>query len=96
MDFHYQALFPLGPDETEYEKISAEHVSTLKVEGRTILGGDASIRFTYRRATVEERAWMAAREKAATSLRPSIKIPIALMRGSSNMASINSLTPMTA
>lgn len=37
MDFHYQALFPLGPDETEYEKISDEHVSTIEVEGRTIL-----------------------------------------------------------
>jgi len=37
MDFHYQPLFPLGPDQTEYEKISSDHVSTLQVEGRTIL-----------------------------------------------------------
>ena len=37
MDFHYQAPFPLGPDETEYEKISSDHVSTLEIDGRTIL-----------------------------------------------------------
>ena len=37
MDFHYQASFSLGPDETEYEKISSDHVSTLEIDGRTIL-----------------------------------------------------------
>ncbi|MDA0766634.1 MAG: fumarate hydratase [Verrucomicrobia bacterium] len=37
MDFHYQPLFPLGPDQTEYEKISSDHVSTLQAGDRTIL-----------------------------------------------------------
>ncbi|MEM6623412.1 MAG: FtsX-like permease family protein [Pseudomonadota bacterium] len=32
----------------------------LASEGRTILGGDASVEFTYRFATDEERAWLAA------------------------------------
>lgn len=35
--FHYQEPFPLGPDTTEYEKISSEHVSTVEFEGETIL-----------------------------------------------------------
>ena len=35
--FHYQDPFPLGPDTTEYEKISSEHISTVEFEGETIL-----------------------------------------------------------
>ena len=31
----------------------------LSSEGATLLGGDAEMSFTYRRATEEERAWMA-------------------------------------
>ncbi|RLA11805.1 MAG: fumarate hydratase, partial [Gammaproteobacteria bacterium] len=36
-DFHYQEMFELGPDETEYRKLGNEHISTLEVDGRQIL-----------------------------------------------------------
>ncbi|MAG30131.1 MAG: fumarate hydratase [Deltaproteobacteria bacterium] len=36
-EFHYQEMFELGPDETEYRKLGDEHVSTIEVEGREIL-----------------------------------------------------------
>jgi fumarate hydratase class I len=36
-DFHYQEMFELGTDETEYRKLGNEHVSTLEVDGRQIL-----------------------------------------------------------
>jgi putative ABC transport system permease protein len=36
----------------------------LAAEGRTILGGDAELEFTYRFPTAEERAWIAARAEA--------------------------------
>ncbi|UCF53460.1 MAG: fumarate hydratase [Bradyrhizobium sp.] len=36
-EFHYQEMFELGPDETEYRKLSDEHVSTVEVDGRRIL-----------------------------------------------------------
>ncbi len=35
--FHYQEPFPLGPDETEYVKISGDHVSDGEFEGQRIL-----------------------------------------------------------
>lgn len=35
--FHYQNPFPLGPDTTEYQKISSEGVTTTQFEGETIL-----------------------------------------------------------
>lgn len=35
--FHYQDPFPLGPDTTEYEHISTDHVSTTEFEGESIL-----------------------------------------------------------
>ncbi|MEJ6579857.1 MAG: fumarate hydratase [Akkermansiaceae bacterium] len=35
--FHYQNPFPLGPDTTEYEKISSDFVSTSEFEGQEIL-----------------------------------------------------------
>ena len=35
--FQYQDTFPLGPDETEYRKLSAEGVSTAEFAGREIL-----------------------------------------------------------
>lgn len=35
--FHYQDPFPLGPDMTEYEKISGEHIATTEFEGQPIL-----------------------------------------------------------
>ncbi|MEL6481498.1 MAG: drug:proton antiporter, partial [Pseudomonadota bacterium] len=40
--------------------ITAAIQAGLAAEGRAILGGDASITLTYRRATEDERAWMAA------------------------------------
>ncbi|MEM7496988.1 MAG: FtsX-like permease family protein [Pseudomonadota bacterium] len=40
--------------------ITAAIQAGLAAEGRSILGGDVSITLTYRRATDEERAWMAA------------------------------------
>ncbi|MEM6973307.1 MAG: FtsX-like permease family protein [Pseudomonadota bacterium] len=40
--------------------ITAAIQAGLAAEGRTILGGDASITLTYRRASAEERDWMAA------------------------------------
>ena len=36
-NFHYQEMFQLGPDETDYRSLGDEHVSTIEVEGRTIL-----------------------------------------------------------
>ncbi|MEI6676217.1 MAG: fumarate hydratase [Verrucomicrobiota bacterium] len=35
--FHYQDPFPLGPDATEYELLTAEHVSLGEFEGRPVL-----------------------------------------------------------
>ncbi|MCH7225813.1 fumarate hydratase [Haloferula sp. A504] len=35
--FHYQDPFPLGPDTTEYEKISSEHVSVGEFDGKPML-----------------------------------------------------------
>ncbi|MBK1827712.1 fumarate hydratase [Haloferula rosea] len=35
--FHYQDPFPLGPDTTEYQKISSDHVSLSEFEGQNIL-----------------------------------------------------------
>jgi fumarate hydratase class I len=37
VDFHYQEMFELGPDETEYRNLGAEYVSTVEIEGRRIL-----------------------------------------------------------
>jgi fumarate hydratase class I len=39
-EFHYQEMFELGPDETEYRSLGNEHVSTFEVDGRTILKVD--------------------------------------------------------
>ncbi|MBI4600867.1 MAG: fumarate hydratase [Planctomycetes bacterium] len=39
-DFRYQDPFPLGPDATEYRKLTSDHVSTAVFEGRTILKVD--------------------------------------------------------
>jgi len=36
-DFYHQEMFELGPDETPYRKLGDEHVSTLEVDGRTLL-----------------------------------------------------------
>jgi len=36
-EFTYQPPLPLGPDETEYRKLSSEHVSASTFEGQTIL-----------------------------------------------------------
>jgi fumarate hydratase class I len=36
-EFHFQRIFELGPDETPYRKLTSDHVSTLEVEGRTLL-----------------------------------------------------------
>ncbi len=36
-EFHYQPLLELGPDETAYRKLSADHVSVVNVDGREIL-----------------------------------------------------------
>jgi len=37
VDFQYQELLPLGPDDTPYRLITTEGVSTTTVDGRTIL-----------------------------------------------------------
>ena len=36
-DFQYQPLFELGPDETEYRKLSSDHVSVVEVGDRSLL-----------------------------------------------------------
>ena len=36
-DFQYQPLFELGPDETEYRKLSSDHVSVIEVGDRSLL-----------------------------------------------------------
>ena len=36
-DFHYQEMFELGSDDTEYRKLGEDGVSTLEVDGRTLL-----------------------------------------------------------
>lgn len=35
--FHYQEIFPLGPDATEYELISTDHVSVAEFDGQPVL-----------------------------------------------------------
>lgn len=35
--FYYQEAFPLGPDTTEYEQISSEHVSMVEFDGKPML-----------------------------------------------------------
>ena len=39
-DFQFQEIFEFGPDETEYRKLSSDHVSTVEVDGRSILKVD--------------------------------------------------------
>jgi len=39
-DFQFQEIFEFGPDQTEYRKLSSDHVSTAQVDGRTILKVD--------------------------------------------------------
>ena len=36
-DFIYEDLLPVGPDKTEYRKVSSDGVSTFTAEGRTFL-----------------------------------------------------------
>ncbi len=36
-EFHFQKLLELGDDETTYRKLTDEHVSTLEIDGRTLL-----------------------------------------------------------
>jgi len=36
-EFHYQAMFELGPDETEYRKLGGEGVSSVEIDGRRLL-----------------------------------------------------------
>ena len=36
-EFHYQEMFELGEDETEYRKLGDEGVSTVEIDGRSIL-----------------------------------------------------------
>ncbi len=36
-DFHYQPIFELGPDETRYRKLTADGVSTIRVDGAEML-----------------------------------------------------------
>ena len=35
--FKFQEMFELGPDTTEYRKLTSDHVSTVKFEGRDVL-----------------------------------------------------------
>jgi fumarate hydratase class I len=39
-DFQFQEIFEFGPDETEYRKLSGDHVSTVEVDGRTLIKVD--------------------------------------------------------
>jgi fumarate hydratase class I len=39
-EFHYQPLLELGHAETEYRKLTSDHVSTVEVDGRTIVKVD--------------------------------------------------------
>jgi fumarate hydratase class I len=36
-DFAYSPMFPLGPDKTEYELVSDEHVKLVDLDGETFL-----------------------------------------------------------
>ncbi len=66
--FFYQDAFPLGPDPTEYERISSDHVSVTEFEGQemlkiapealTFLAAEAikAINFTLRPAHLEQVA----------------------------------------
>ena len=36
-DFTYEDLLPIGPDKTEYRKVSSDGVSTFTAEGKTFL-----------------------------------------------------------
>ncbi|MEZ4290463.1 MAG: fumarate hydratase [Myxococcota bacterium] len=36
-DFHYEEMFELGPDRTEYRKLGDEGISTIRIDGREIL-----------------------------------------------------------
>ncbi len=40
-EFHYQPLFELAPDETEYRKLTSDHVSVVDAGGRSVLRVDA-------------------------------------------------------
>ena len=39
-DFTYSPMFPLGPDETEYELVSTDHVRVVEMDGETFLRVD--------------------------------------------------------
>ena len=36
-DYAHHEMFPLGPDQTEYRKLSSAHVGTAKFNGKDIL-----------------------------------------------------------
>ncbi|HKK51904.1 MAG TPA: fumarate hydratase, partial [Myxococcota bacterium] len=36
-EFHHQPMFELGADETEYRKLGDDGVSTVEIDGRTLL-----------------------------------------------------------
>lgn len=75
--FHYQETFPLGPDATEYVKISGDHVSVGEFDGREILKIDPealsflsneafkAISFTLRPAHLEQVAAILGDEEAS-------------------------------
>lgn len=66
--FYYQEAFPLGPDTTEYEKISSDHVSVVEFDGKpilkvepealTVLANEAikAVSFTLRTSHIEQVA----------------------------------------
>ena len=42
-DFHYQPLFELGPDQTEYRQLTTDGVSTTSMNGRELLVVDPDV-----------------------------------------------------
>ena len=55
-DFRYQPLFELGPDETRYRHLTSNHVSTLELEGRSILRIEAEGLIRIAREAMDDMA----------------------------------------
>lgn len=57
-DFYYQDPYPLGPDETQYYKLSGDHVSLSEFEGKPILKVSAEALTLISRTALSDAAFL--------------------------------------
>ncbi|MDE6094196.1 MAG: fumarate hydratase, partial [Muribaculaceae bacterium] len=60
--FHYQEMFPLGPDKTEYYHLTSDYVTVEKCCGREILNIDPEALTVLANQATHDNAFMLRRE----------------------------------